>query len=344
MKIIIAILIFSLIIIFHELGHFLLAKKNGICVNEFCLGLGPTIIGVTKGETKYSLKLLPFGGACMMLGEDEDSQDERAFGSKSVWARISVVAAGPIFNFILAFVFALFIIGGIGYDAPIIGGVLDGYSAQEAGMQKGDKIIKMGSDKIHVYREITMFTQFNSDKTIDVIYERDGERYNITLTAALDEETGRYLFGFQGSTGRQKGSAVETIKYGWYEVEFWIETTLKSLKMLVTGQVSLNDLSGPVGVVNIIGDTYEESKSEGVYITWINMLNISILLSANIGVMNLLPIPALDGGRLLFLVIEAIRGKRFDPQKENIVNMVGFALLMLLMVVVMFNDIRNIIF
>ena len=120
MKIIIAILIFSMIILFHELGHFLMAKKNGIRVNEFCLGLGPTLFGVTKGETKYSVKLLPFGGACMMEGEDGDSSDEGAFNNKSVWARISVVAAGPIFNFIMAWIFALIIMICVGYDRPVL--------------------------------------------------------------------------------------------------------------------------------------------------------------------------------------------------------------------------------
>lgn len=134
MKFIIAIIIFSVIILFHELGHFLLAKKNGVKVNEFCLGLGPTLFGVTKGETKYSIKLLPFGGACMMEGEDGESDDAGAFGNKSVWARMSVVAAGPIFNFIMAFFLAFILISCIGIDVPTISGVMEGYSAEKAGM------------------------------------------------------------------------------------------------------------------------------------------------------------------------------------------------------------------
>ena len=140
MKIIIALLIFSIIIIFHELGHFSLAKANGIRVNEFCLGLGPTIFGVTKGETKYSLKLLPFGGACMMEGEDGESTDDRAFGKKSVWARISVVAAGPVFNFIMAFVLSVIIVGAVGYEPSRVLSVKEGSAAEAAGLKEGDII------------------------------------------------------------------------------------------------------------------------------------------------------------------------------------------------------------
>lgn len=148
MNIIIALIIFSIIILFHELGHFLLAKKNGIKVNEFCLGLGPTLVGFTKGETKYSLKLLPFGGACMMEGEDGESQEEGSFNSKSVWARISVVAAGPVFNFIMAWIFALIIMASVGYDSPVLSSVREGFPAEEAGLSEGDEIISMnGSDR-----------------------------------------------------------------------------------------------------------------------------------------------------------------------------------------------------
>ena len=142
-SIIIAIILFSIIVIFHELGHFWLAKANGIKVNEFCLGLGPTLFGVQRGETKYSIKLLPFGGACIMEGEDESSGDDRAFNNKSVWARISVVFAGPFFNFIMAFIFALIIIYSVGYDSPKLAGVIEGYAAEEAGIKAGDEIVKL---------------------------------------------------------------------------------------------------------------------------------------------------------------------------------------------------------
>ena len=343
MKIVIAIIIFSIIILFHELGHFLLAKKNGIRVNEFCLGLGPTLFGVTKGETKYSIKLLPFGGACMMEGEDGDSSDERAFNNKSVWARISVVAAGPVFNFIMAWIFALIILSCVGYDRPVLTDVIEGYPAQEAGLQAGDEIISLNGHRTHFYREVSMYSFFYPGKEVDVVYERDGERYEVTLQPEWSEENGIYMMGISGSLARERGNVLETISHSFYEVKYWIYSTVQSLRLLVTGGVSMNDLSGPVGIVKSIGDTYDESQSSGgAYLTFLSMLNICIFLSANLGVMNLLPIPALDGGRLIFLIIEAIRGKRVDPEKEGMVHFVGFMALMALMIFVMFNDIRNI--
>lgn len=341
MKIVIAIVIFSLIILFHELGHFLLAKKNGIRVNEFCLGLGPTVVGFTKGETKYSIHLLPFGGACMMEGEDTDSDDERAFGKKSVWARISVVVAGPIFNFIMAFVFSVILIGCIGYDKPVLNGVMEGYPAEEAGMAKGDTIVEINNKKIHFWREVNLYLYFHAGEEIEVTYARDGEYNTVTLTPKYDEEKGVYYAGFYGNVQKTKGNILQTVQYGAYYVKYWVDVTFESLKMLVTGKAGVQDMSGPVGIVKTIGDTYEESKTSGGFYVFLNMLNISILLSANLGVMNLLPLPALDGGRLVFLFVEAIRRKKVDPEKEGMVHFVGMMCLMLLMVVIMFSDIRK---
>lgn len=343
MKIVIAIVIFSIIIIFHELGHFLLAKANGIRVNEFSLGLGPTIIGFTKGETKYSLKLLPFGGACMMEGEDEDSGDDRAFNKKSVWARISVVAAGPIFNFIMAFAGAFILLCNIGYDLPVLTGVLEGYPAEAAGMQAGDTIVKIDRTKIHFFRDISAYTQFHPGETVTVTYERDGNRYETMLTPQYDEEYQSYMYGFQVSGAREKGNVLETLKYSVYEVRYWVNATLSSLKMLVGGQVSVNDMSGPVGIVDMIGEGYEQSIAYGFFTAFLQMLYVTIFLSANLGVMNLLPLPALDGGRLLFMLIEVVRGKRVDPEKEGMVHFAGMMLLFAFMIFVMFNDVRKLI-
>lgn len=343
LSIVIAIIIFSIIVIFHELGHFLLAKANGIRVNEFCLGLGPTIVGFTKGETKYSIKLLPFGGACMMEGEDESSEDDRAFNQKSVWARMSVVFAGPFFNFIMAFVFAVILLGCEGYDPPVISDVIEGYAAQEAGLKGGDEIVKMNSLSIHFYREISAYATFHAGEPVEVTYMRDGEKITTTLTPKYDEETGRYLYGFITEGKRVKAGFGKTLAGGIYEVRYWIYTTIQSLRMLVTGGVSVNELSGPVGIVKNIGDTYETSVSnDGYYYAFLNMLNWAILLSANLGVMNLLPLPALDGGRLVFLIVEAVRRKRVPPDKEGMVHAIGIVILLALMVIVMFNDIRKI--
>lgn len=341
MKIIIAIIIFSIIILFHELGHFLLAKRAGIGVNEFCIGLGPTIVGFTKGETKYSIKLFPFGGACMMEGEDGDSKASNSFRSKSVWARISVVLAGPVFNFIMAFVGAIIVVACVGYDKPVLTGVIEGYPAASAGLQEGDTITKLNNKHIHFYREVSVYTFFHNKESIEVTYQRDGKTYETTLTPQYDKESDRYLFGFYGNMSRERGNVIDTLKNSVYEMNYWIYTTIESLKMLVTGQVGINELSGPVGIVKGVSDTYEESAAISTFSVFISMMNWLIMLSANLGVMNLLPLPALDGGRLVFLIIEAIRRKEIDPEKEGMVHFVGICLLMGLMVIIMFNDIRK---
>lgn len=342
MNILIAVFVFSLLILFHELGHFSLAKLNGIRVNEFSLGLGPTLIGFTKGETKYSLKLLPFGGACMMEGEDENSADDRAFNNKGVLARISVVAAGPLFNFIMAFLFSIIVLGAAGVDKPILSDVIEGYAAEEAGLQGGDMLISIGGKSIHFYREVSVYATFHAGETVEVEFVRDGETHTTTLVPKYDEESGRYLYGFISTGAREKTGILETIGYAFWETGYYIDTTLQSLKLMFSGGVTVNDLSGPVGIVQNMGEVYEESvRNDGYFYAFLNMMSWAIMLSANLGVMNLLPIPALDGGRLVFLVIEAIRGKAIPPEKEGMVHMIGIILLFLLMFVVMFNDIRK---
>lgn len=341
MKIIVALLVFSVIIIIHELGHFLLAKMNGITVLEFSLGMGPRILSFEKGGTRYSLKPFPFGGSCMMLGEDGEEEGEGAFGTKSVWARMSVIAAGPLFNFLLAFVLSIFIIGNIGYDPAVVLGVTEGLPAEAAGLQEGDLITKMNGKTIRLYREFSNYSTFHPGETVVFEYVRDGKTYEATVQPVMTEYG--YKYGIAGSVNyRQKTNAIETLKYSAYEVYYWIDMTLQSLKMLVQGGVELDDMSGPVGVVEIIGDTYEESKSEGTLYIWLNLMNIAILLTANLGVMNLLPIPALDGGRLLFLIVEAVRRKRVEPELEAKIHFAGLMLLMVLMVVVLFNDVKKI--
>lgn len=342
MNILIAILIFSFIIIFHEFGHFITAKRCGIKVLEFSLGLGPTIVGFQGKETKYSIKLLPFGGACMMEGEDEASNSDRAFGNKPLWQRFLVVLNGPMFNFLLAFLLSLVMLGFMGVDRPIIGGVMDGYSAQEAGLEAGDEIVSMNNYRVHFYREISLYTFFHPGETVEVSYLRDGEKHQATLTPKLDEESGRYLIGVQGGTFEKVG-VWGTIKHSFWWIKYQIYTTFKSLSSLLTGMVSVNEMSGPVGIVKTIGDTYEQSVQVSMFLAIMNLLNITILLSANLGVMNLLPIPALDGGRILFFLVEAIRGKKLNENVEGYVNFVSFVLLMGLMVFVMFNDITKLI-
>lgn len=427
MKILIAIIIFSAIILFHELGHFLLAKKNKIVVTEFSLGMGPRLLSTEKNGTRYSLKLFPIGGSCAMLGEDADDAGPGTFNAAPVWGRISVVAAGPIFNFILAFVLSVVIVGALGYEPAKVLTVEKGSAAEAAGLQEGDLITKYQGYSIDLGKDIYVYSFLNelkAENTIRLTVKRDGEKKEIVFKPDVEV---RYLLGFNRTdvTSMEVGSLIpgmpledagvkpgdvitsidgvevpdgeayqkyidahplngeeihitymrdgleydadivpkeyrtpkagfvynlysekaegfEVLKYGAIEVKYMIRTTLLSLKELFTGGLGMDDLSGPVGVVDAIGDTYEQSKSEGSLLLWMNMINMAVLLSANLGVMNLLPFPALDGGRLVFLLIESIRKKPVNRNVEGMIHFTGLMFLMLLMVVVMYHDIMKI--
>ncbi len=274
-----------------------------------------------------------------MKGEDLADTSEGSFGSKSALARISVIAAGPIFNFIMAFLAAVILTAMIGYDPPVIYSVMDGYPAQEAGLQGGDTVISMNKKKIYLSREINDYLSFHQGEVVDLVVERDGHKANMTIRPKFDEEEGRYLIGITTKREFVKTNFFQTLKYGGAELRYWINLTIQSLRMLFTGQVGMQDMAGPVGVVDMIGDSYQQAVQYGWFDVIVNMLNIAILLSANLGVMNLLPIPALDGGRLFFLVIELIRGKRIDAKAEGMVHFAGFMLLMVLMMFILFQDV-----
>lgn len=342
MGIVLAILIFGFIVFFHELGHFFLARKNEIDVDEFWIGMGPTLLHKKIGKTDYCLKLFPIGGACLM-GEDEvDDCSEGSFNSKSPWRRISVIAAGPIFNFILAFVCGLVFICIMGIDKPIVGTVGADTPAAVAGIEEGDRITEINGKRIHIFREVSLYNQFHQGEMMEVTYERNGSENTVEIMPEKNE-SGYYMMGVT-SIGYQKANPLEVLGYSVYETKYWIEMTLESLGQLVSGRIGMDQLSGPVGVVDAVDTTYKMSKSGGTLLVFLNMLRMAILLSANLGVMNLLPLPALDGGRLVFLFVEVIRGKRIPPEKEGYVHLAGMMMLLGLMVFVMYNDIRRIFF
>lgn len=370
-NILLAILVFSLIIIIHEFGHFIVAKWNKIGVIEFSLGMGPRLISWVKTETGrkifflksskffdehpdymdntiYSWKVLPFGGSCMMLGEEEAVEDERAFGKKSVYARMAVIFAGPFFNLVLAFLLALVIMGAVGYDEAAVNKVEEGSPMAEAGVQPGDLITEVNGTKIVIERDLRTYLLFHQTTSEPAQFKisRNGEEREITVTPALmknQDGTESYKFGYSyGNMSRTRVYGFDVVKYALYEVKFWITTTIQSLGQMITGKVSPKDVSGPVGIVQYVGETVNESASGGAWFVVLQLINISILLTANLGVMNLLPIPALDGGRLLLLIVEWIRRKPINAKIEGYVNMTGFALLMILMVLILGNDIAKI--
>lgn len=343
MGIILAILIFSFIVFFHELGHFLLAKMNGIDVNEFAIGMGPAIYSREYKGTKYAVRIFPIGGFCAMGEDDEATESPNNFNNKSVWARISVIAAGPVFNFILAFIFSVILTLMVGYDKPVVSEVEEGYPAAESGIQAGDTIVKMGGKRVYLFREISLYNQFHQGEEVQITYRRGGDEETVTLMPKEDKELGYHRLGIS-SSGYTKANLFTAFQYGVYVERYWINTTIESLKMLVTGKVGLDQLLGPVGIVDVVDDSYKESRSYGFIAVLTRLMYIAILISANLGVMNLLPLPALDGGRLVFLFVEAVRRKRVPPEKEGYVHLVGIACLMLLMVFVLYNDIRRVFF
>lgn len=351
MTLILFIVIFGVVVIAHEFGHFLLAKANGIHVVEFAVGMGPTICGFQKKGTKYSLKLFPIGGACMFEGEDglmtkEGESSEGSFLNASVWGRISTVVAGPIFNFILAFVIALIMVSMTEYVAirdPIATQVAEGGGAEAAGLQDGDRILSINGEKICLYTEISLYMQTTyRGGDLEVEYERDGVRNTAVITPQYDETTGIYLLGVMNADFVEP-KGIDTLKYAWYQMRYSVKATYKSLGMLFGGRVSRQDVAGPVGIaVNVVGKTYDAAKDYGWQSVLLSMLNITLMLSVNLGILNLLPVPALDGGRLVFLLLEVIRGKPVPPEKEGMVHFVGLMFFMVLMVFIFFNDLSNI--
>ena len=432
MSIFLAIVIFGLLVFIHEFGHFIIAKKNGVRVIEFSIGMGPTIFSFGKGETKYSLKLLPFGGACQMLskefpGEEETVNDiEKSFESKSVWSRMAIIFAGPFFNFVLAFVLAIIVLGFMGYDPAVVTAVGTGSPAEKAGLKVGDVITEYDGTNVDVGRDIYLEQYIDGidGGKIKIKYERDGKEYTTTLKPEFVEKymigltytpgTGKavmsevtaggpleeagfkagdivveidgtpinsgdefgdyvtknpfsekivhvvamrgderieaditpvigiqgYNLGFSYNVGNiEKCTALNIFKYGYIEVRYQVRLVFKSLGMLFTGELGINDFSGPVGIVDAIDTVYEGSKEDGTKYVFANMITFTILLSANLGVMNLLPIPGLDGGRLMFLIIEAIKGK--PVKHEAYINMAGMLLLMLFAMYILFKDIIN---
>ncbi len=426
MIIIIAILIFSLIIIFHELGHFLLAKANHITVTEFAVGMGPILLKTTRGETTYALKLLPFGGSCSMLGEDEEEEGEGSFNSKSVGARMAVIAAGPLFNLLLAFLLSVIVISYAGSGPARVIEVAEGSPEAEAGLEAGDVITSYNSRHISLGKELNTTVSMHGVPAdqVRLTVERGGETKEIVYAPTVTEsyrlgfsydddedgalvvtvekglpmdeagiQVGDVVTGINGVsigssqdlidylaenplTGdsvtvtylhngnerqaaptpvmssyaslnfsyslREDQSSLGILKYSVLEVKYWVEMVIDSLGMLFTGQYQLSDLSGPVGVVDAIGKSIDSASSYGIVMEIMTALNMAILLSANLGVMNLIPFPALDGGRLVFLIVEAVRRKPLKRDVEGMIHFGGLILLMVLMVYVLINDVGRI--
>lgn len=361
MSIIISLIVFSLIVIVHEFGHFAVAKKVGICVQEFSVGMGPLLFSRQKGETQYSVRALPFGGFCRMQGEEGDDDDgskdydpSRSFNSKTILRRFAVLFAGPGMNFVLAFVLLFIMLGVNGFFLPEVNTVYEGTPAEAAGLQYGDRILKLNGTRLHIYQDYSLvIANYASDEPVDYLIERNGEKLNVTIQPEYNEEEDRYMVGFtfnarSGLFGKQvegynRATVADTINADIWTMNYFVKSVVVGFVKLFTFQVKSNEISGPIGMVSMIGDTYEAGLKYSLTDAIMNMATFSALLSTNLGIINLFPIPAMDGGRIAFLLIEGIRRKPVDPEIEGRIHLAGFMLLMACMILIAFNDIVNII-
>ena len=328
MTLIYAVLIFCLLIFVHEFGHFVTAKMCGIKVNEFAIGMGPVIINKQKGETLYSLRLLPIGGFCAMEGEDEDSEDERAFNNQPAWQRAIVLAAGSIMNLLTAVILMIIIAFYMGQATTTIDVVQQDSPAYEAGIMAGDEVIAIDGKAIDEWTDLQTIVGENEGEAVTFTVLRDGTETNITVTPEYDKEAGRSLVGVTPTMARNPVKAVGSgISSTWDMTVMMYDL----LGQLFTGDVSAKELSGPVGIVYVVNDS---AKMGFIYVVY-----LAALLSLNLAVINLLPFPALDGGRLLFLVIRKITGKRVTDEMEGKIHFIGIVLLLALMLYVTWNDI-----
>ncbi|MEA4972582.1 MAG: site-2 protease family protein [Candidatus Metalachnospira sp.] len=363
MSIILSIIVFSLIVIVHELGHFLVAKKVGIYVQEFAVGMGPVLVSKHIGETQYSLRMFPFGGFCRMQGEDGDENDgkvnenydpSRSFSSKTVLQRMAVIFSGPAMNFVLAFVLIFIILGLSGFFVPKINTVIDNSPAQEAGLESGDTLLRVNGQRILIYQDYTMaLDRQEADSPIEYVILHDGEKKAVTVTPEYSEENGRYMVGFtfdanygmfgEKVDGYTRAGIAATTVADVGLMSYFVKSVIVGFVKLFSFQVKSDEVSGPIGIIGAIGDSYEAGIKSSNTDAFINLATLSALLSTNLGVLNLFPIPAMDGGRLAFLIVEGIRRKPVNPEIEGRIHFAGFMLLMAFMVVVAFNDIVNII-
>ncbi len=369
------VIMFLLMVSLHEFGHFIVGKLTGMEIKEYAIGMGPAIFKKQGRETLYSVRILPIGGYCAFEGEDEESDNPRAFSNQSTWKKILVVLAGSIMNIILGFViFAVISINNAPFITNEIASLDQRAYMYQAGVMPGDKIVELNGHRINFYRDINLYKQeLPIDKEIEIVVKRDKEKLKFSVPMSkcereiifgetgytdktlvngiLQEKFNEYPEGFtvpQDTIGKSEKqisyllgfspkaediSFWGVIRESWYNTIFAVKLVYTSLADMVTGKVGLDQVSGPVGVVDTVNTVV---KSGGGILS---ILSIAALLTINLGIFNLLPIPALDGGRLLFLLYELITRKKIPQDKEGLVHMIGFILLMILAVVVLFKDI-----
>ena len=332
MPIIIALIVFGVMIGVHEAGHLLAAKASGILVHEFAIGMGPKLFSWQGKETKYSLRMLPIGGYCNLEGENGESDNTRAFCNAKNWQKLWVLAFGAIMNLILGFVVLIcFYAGQSNIVEPVVESLIEDTPAYEMNIQPGDRVVKMGNTKINIYPDLKFFILKNGDKAFDLTVERNGEKIVIEDFKPYTDDGNVYL-GFVPA--QPENSVGATIKNAYFMEFFMGKIVLDGLWQLVSGGASIEDASGPVGIVNEVGKAAESG--------WSDLLYIVALITINLGLFNLLPVPALDGGRILFVLISMITRKKVPDKIEGAFHAIGMLLLLGLMLFITFNDVGRI--
>lgn len=321
-----AIVLFVLLIFPHELGHFIVAKAVGVKVNEFAFGMGPALFQKEKGETLYSIRLIPIGGYCAMEGENEESDNPRSFNNKPGWAKISVLVAGAAMNVLIA-ILALTIVAGVaGSATTTIDAVDKGSPAYVAGIDAGDRIVSVNETDIESWSQVGEAIGA-SPENVAITVERDGKAVTMDVIPKKTED-GRYVIGITAKASHNPGKAlVNGVKSTWGMTIMMFQ----SLYMLISGDVPASDIAGPVGIVSMVSDT----TSYG----WYYFVSLVALMSINLAIINLLPFPALDGGRILFVLIRKVTGKMISDDLEGKIHMIGMVLLLVLMIFATGNDI-----
>jgi regulator of sigma E protease len=341
MYIIIAIVAFGILITVHELGHVLAAKAFHVKVNEFAIGMGPALLKRQRGETLYTLRALPIGGYCAMEGEDEESPDARAFTRQTRWKRLIILAAGSFMNFLTGFLIVIFLfISAESFGGTTITALADGFPNEgENGLMAGDTIISVDGERLYYSGDFITFMARSTDGEVDLVILRDGEKIvldNFPLEQREYVDDGETVLRYGVTFNVIPATAWEKLKYSTYTALNFVRLTWVSLGDLIRGTVGFNDLSGPVGIVSAINQIGNESSSASAAAS--NIAYICAFIAANLAVMNLLPIPAVDGSFILFFTYEAIKGSPINQKVLEKIQFVGIALLIILGVFVIFND------
>lgn len=347
MSILFAILLFSLLIFLHELGHFVAAKLSGVRVNEFSMFMGPAIWKKQKGETLYSIRCIPIGGYCAMEGEDGGSDDPRSFDRASWWKRLIILAAGSLMNFLTGLaLLVLFFSTERQFILPVVTQIEEGCAiAGEKGIQERDRILEVDGERIYVYSDFQMILDLNGGENHDLVLLRDGQRVELKdfamVKGEFPNEDGSTSLRYGFSFSLVPASFTETVKYVWNSALDMVRMVRLSLKMLLTGQAGIRDVGGPVMIVQQMTQVAEASAT--TYYAIMNLVYFGAFIAINLAVMNLLPIPALDGGRIVCLLIttlvEAATHEKINPKYEGYLHGVGMILLLALMALIMFKDI-----